>query len=82
MTTQNITLAIPKEILRKAKRIALERNTSLSGLLTETLVEITQQEDAYNRARKKHLALLEEGFDLGTHGEADWDREELHDRKY
>ena len=82
MTTQNVTLAIPKDVLRKAKRLALERNTSLSGLLTDTLVEITQQDDAYTRARRQHLTLLEEGVEFGTHGEIEWDREELHDRKY
>lgn len=82
MTTQNVTLSIPKDVLRKAKRIALEKNTSLSGLLTDTLIEITRQKDAYELARARYMVLLEQGADLGTQGEADWNREELHDREF
>lgn len=32
METQNITLSIRKDLLKAAKHIAIERNTSLSGL--------------------------------------------------
>lgn len=38
--TQNVTLAILRDILRKAKILAAQRNTSLSGLLAQTLIEI------------------------------------------
>ncbi len=39
-TTQNVTLAIPKDVLRKAKILAVQKNTSLSGLLTQTLIDL------------------------------------------
>ena len=39
-STQNVTLSIPKDILRKAKILAVQKNTSLSGLLTQTLTEL------------------------------------------
>jgi hypothetical protein len=39
-TNQNVTPAIPKDILRKAKILAVKRNTSQSGLLTQTLAEL------------------------------------------
>ena len=35
METQNITLAIPKDVLHKARQAAVARHTSLSGLLTQ-----------------------------------------------
>ena len=78
--TQNVTLALPKNILRKAKILAVQRNTSLSGLLTQTLVEIVSRQDDYNQARQHNLAMLKEGFDLGTQGQKSWIREELHER--
>jgi metal-responsive CopG/Arc/MetJ family transcriptional regulator len=80
METQNITLTIPKQLLRKVKRIALEKDTSISGLLRQMLVDLVEKEDRYQKARERHLALLKSGIDLGTKGVIDWGREELHDR--
>jgi len=81
METQNITLAIPKDILLKGKQIAVQRKTSISKLLIHSLSEIVSQNERYEMARRKHLALLEQGFDLGTEGKSSWTREQLHDRK-
>jgi hypothetical protein len=78
--TQNITLAIPKEILRKAKILAVQKNTSLSALLAQTLTDLVANQEAYEQARRRNLMLLDSGFDLGTHGEISWKREELHER--
>lgn len=77
---QNITLAIPKELLRKAKILAAERRTSISALLARALQELVQREETYDRARQRHLTLLEQGFDLGTAGTPGWQREGLHER--
>lgn len=78
-TKQNITLSIPREVLRKAKHIAMERDTSLSGLLTAMLVELVEREDAYEQSKQRQLTLLEKGLDLGTNGRITWSREELHE---
>lgn len=78
--TQNVTLAIPKDILRKAKILAVQKNTSLSGLLTQTLVEIVSREEGYEQARQRNLVMLKSGFDLGTKGNITWKREDLHER--
>jgi hypothetical protein len=78
--TQNVTLAIPKDILRKAKILAVQKNTSLSGLLTQTLAELVANNEEYERARQRNLPMLKKGFDLGTEGHVDWKREELHER--
>ena len=78
--TQNVTLAIPKNILRKAKILAVQKNTSLSALLTQTLTDLVAHQEAYEQARQRNLALLQRGFDLGTQGQATWKREDLHER--
>ncbi len=80
MDTQNVTLSLPRQVLRKAKLIAVERNTSLSALLTQLIIEMVEADDAYERARRRHQALLEEGFDMGTGGNVTWTRDELHER--
>lgn len=79
-TTQNVTLAIPKDVLRKAKIIAVQRNTSLSSLLTQTLMDLVSHQEAYEQARQRNVVLLDDGFDLGTHGKIAWKRDELHER--
>jgi hypothetical protein len=80
MEKQNITLSIPKEILLKVKLLAVKRQTSVSGLLIQTLERLVQQEDAYTHARQRHLQCLEQGIDLGTNGQILTRREELHER--
>lgn len=77
---QNITLAIPKDILRKAKILAITKNTSLSGLLTATLVDLVSHQEDYDVAHQRNRGMLEHGFDLGTRGKASWKREDLHER--
>jgi hypothetical protein len=80
MERQNITLALPKELLLKIKLIAVRRGTSVSGLLTDTLQGLAEREDAYAHARRRHLEWLATGADLGTGGRASCGRDELHER--
>ena len=77
---QNITLSIPKPILRKVKILAVERQSSVSALLTGLLKEIVEREDAYAAARDRALARLERPLSLGTRGHAAWTRDSLHER--
>lgn len=78
--TQNVTLAIPKDVLRKAMILAVQKNTSLSGLLTQALVDLVTQQNAYEQACLRNLALLQRGLGLGTQGQVPWKRDDLHER--
>jgi hypothetical protein len=78
--TQNVTLVIPKDLLRKAKILAIQRNTSLSGLLTQTLTDLVSRQEGYEQARQHNLESLRRGFDFGTQGVLPWKREDLHER--
>lgn len=80
MEKQNVTLSLPKDILQQAKIIAIQKNTSLSQLLTDALTEIVTQSEKYAQAQERHIALLKEGTDLGTEGQYNWSREDLHER--
>jgi hypothetical protein len=78
--TQNITLSVPKDILRKAKILAVEKNTSLSNLLTQSLVDLVKHHEGYEQARRRNLTLLKAGLNLGTQGNLSLKRAELHER--
>jgi len=80
MDTQNVTLAIPKNILYKAKLMAVKKRTSLSHLLAETIEEMVSEEEQYETAKQRYFALLEKRTNLGTNGEITWTREELYAR--
>jgi hypothetical protein len=75
---QNITLAIKKEILREAKLIAAQNDTSISKMLSDQLKEMIDKEEQYQAARRKALHALKKGFHLG--GKITWRREDLHER--
>lgn len=80
MEYQNITLSLPKQVLQKVKHIAIERQTSVSGLLARTLEELVRQEDSYAKARERHTTLLRNGAYLGTQGRITWRRADIHER--
>lgn len=75
---QNITLAMEKETLRKARILAVERGTSVSQLLADELARVVTEHDAYEDAEREALAEMERGFDLGSNGKLP-PREELYD---
>lgn len=80
MEYQNITLSLPKELLKKVKHIAIDRNTSVSGLLSQILEEMVDREIGYRQAKERQLQIMEKGLQLGVYGKASWSKEEIHER--
>ncbi len=80
MEKQNVTLSIPKTVLKQAKIVAASQDKSLSQLMRESLEEKVREETDYNNARKRQLKLLKKGLDLGTDGQVKTSRDELHAR--
>ena len=74
----NITLKLDSEILREVLILPAEQGRSISGLLSEKLQEVLRERKRYDRARKRALARLKEGLDLGWTPPAS--RDELHER--
>ena len=77
---QNITLSVPRELLKRVKRVAADRDTSVSALMTEALGRVADENRRYSAARKRALAALRSPRSLGTRGGRTWSREDLHDR--
>jgi hypothetical protein len=74
----NITLKLDTELLREARILAAEEDTSISALLAARLEEIVRERKTYDRARKRALSRLREGIPM------QWtrprSRDELHER--
>ena len=80
MEKQNITLTLPKDVLKRVKVMAAERGTSVSALMERLLQDHLARHEGYEQAHQRQSALLTKGFDLGTKGKRTWRREELHER--
>jgi metal-responsive CopG/Arc/MetJ family transcriptional regulator len=81
MNKQNVTLSLPKSLLKKAKIFAASREKSLSELIRESLEDKVREATGYEKAKRSQLKLLKEGIDLGTKGRIKTTREELHARR-
>jgi hypothetical protein len=75
---QNVTISLDRQTIRKAKILAARRGTSISGLLAQQIEVLVGEEEAYERAAREAVALLDKGFHLGASPSAS--REDLHER--
>jgi Family of unknown function (DUF6364) len=74
----NITLKLDADLVREARIIAAEQGTSISSLLGERLESMVRERKAYESARRRALARLRHGFNLGWSPAGS--RAELHER--
>lgn len=74
----NITLKLDADVILEAKVLAAEEGTSVSALLADRLERLVRERKSYDRARKRALARLRKGFDLGWRPPRS--RNDLHER--
>ena len=76
---KNLTLTLDDELLRAARKVALDRNTSVNQLVRDYLVRLVGEADQ----RQAELASLDEFFRTSRIevGRRTWKREDLHDRR-
>ena len=78
MATRNLTISLPEDLVRRAKVLAAERDTSVSALVRDLLAEATQRAEADDRwAREEDV--MRRG-DLLRVGPGTRPRDELHER--
>jgi len=75
---QNVTISLDRKTIQKAKIFAARRSTSISGLLAHQIEILVGEEEAYERAERQAMSLLDQGFHLG--GVIRVGRDELHER--
>jgi hypothetical protein len=78
-TKTNVTLAIEEDLLLAARRVALDRGTSVNQLVREFLAGLVEQHSRRDEARARLKKAMETG--LIEIGERNWTRDELYDRK-
>jgi hypothetical protein len=77
----NVTLSLPEELVKRVRKIAVDRDTTLTGLVREYLNELASQEAAAGRRRREREA-LERSFERFQYkvGKKTWKREDLYER--
>ncbi len=61
----NITLKLDRDLLRKVRVIAAEKDTSVSALLAEQLEKAVRERDGYEEAKRRALARMKRASNLG-----------------
>jgi len=74
----NLTLKLDTALVRALKIVAAKRGSSITALVSNNLEKIVEEEGEYERAKRRALARMKEGWALG------WikpkSRDELHER--
>lgn len=78
MTRRNLTIQLDEEVVRKARVLAAQRATSVSGLVSAEIERLVGEQDAYLAARSRARDRLRRGANLG--GSPYPARDELYDR--
>ncbi len=80
MEKQNITLSLPREILKKGKMVAAQKGISLNELVRELLQMTAENEEEYRTSAERQIRRMREGIELGTKGKISWKRDQLYQR--
>jgi hypothetical protein len=78
----NITLSLDDDLVKEVRKIAVERDTTLTGLVRAYLQELAA-EHAKSGRKRRELEALERSFEeiqLNI-GKRTWRREDLHERR-
>jgi hypothetical protein len=74
----NVTLAIEDELLREARKVAIDRDTSVNQLVREFLADLVRRSTSRQVARDRLLRLMDERpVEVGPRT---WSRDDLHER--
>lgn len=75
---QNVTISLSRRMLKKARILAAQRETSISNLLAQQIEILVGRAEEYEQAKRQAMALLNQGFHMG--GVIQATRDDLHER--
>lgn len=75
---QNVTLVIKEDMLLAARKVALDRRTSVNQLVREYLAALVDESSRRRLARARLRKAFETG--LVAVGDRNWSRDDLYDR--
>lgn len=78
----NVTFSIDEKLVKEIRKIAVERDTTLTGLVRAYLHELVA-EHAKSGRKRRELEALERSFELlkVNIGKRTWKREDLYERR-
>jgi len=77
----NVTLTLDDNLVRQVRKIAVERDTTLTGLVRAYLQDLADQQANTDKVRRDQERFLETSERLKIPmGKRIWKREELYDR--
>ncbi|MGH9116490.1 MAG: DUF6364 family protein [Acidimicrobiales bacterium] len=77
MTKRNLTVQLDDDVIHRAKVAAAKRGTSVSGLVTQELIRLVEDDERYEDARRRAERALRRAKPRGGRR---WRRDELHGR--
>ncbi len=75
---RNLTLTIDEDLLRRARKVAIDRNTSVNQLVRDYLTELVGERQRREAAVERMDELFREG--KGRLGPVTWTRDDLYER--
>jgi len=81
MGSMNVTLTLDEELVKKVRKLAVERDTTLAAMIRAYLEQVISEELAGGRVRREREALDRAFNKYRFHvGKRTWKRSDLHDR--
>jgi capsular polysaccharide biosynthesis protein len=75
---RNLTVQLDEDLIRRAKVLAAECGTSVSGLVAQQITKLIEARDRYTTARESALEMMSTATD---HGGRRWTREQLYEER-
>jgi predicted transcriptional regulator len=75
----NVTMTLDDEIIKKVKKIAVEKNTTLTGIIRDYLTRLAKREDRRTEEVIEELSAIMNAGGVKI-GKITWTRDELHER--
>ena len=78
----NVTLTLDDQLVKKCRKIAVDRDTTLTGLVRSYLRQLAEEDDSEERKRQA-LERLERSFKEISYrvGKRTWTRADLYERR-
>lgn len=76
----NITLSVEKEVIKKVRKIAIDRDTTLTAMVRDFLISVAGRD---MQEKERYAQALSETFMRCSRdmGKRTWKREDLYDRQ-
>jgi hypothetical protein len=75
---KNITLSIDEKVLTAVRRYAVEKNSSVNGIVREYLTGLAERQDRASQVRRELRRLSDRS--KARIGRRSWNRDQLHER--